>query len=173
MLILEILLGLKSKQGNVTAAFLHADIPEDEKVYIEMPRGFEQYSKNGKRKRLKLRKTLYGLCQSPRAFWQYLMKKMEQCDLKQYELYPCLFIGEEVICITYVDDLIFWSRNDDDIHNLAIKLRELAVDLEQEDDAAGFLVGNLPNGYIRSVPLSQIPVPRDWGFPMDRVQTAY
>ena len=33
-------------------------------------------------------------------------------------------------------------------------------------------VGNLPNGYIRSVPLPRIPVPRDWGFPTGRVQTA-
>ena len=32
MLILEVLLGLKSNQGDVTSAFLHADITEDEKV---------------------------------------------------------------------------------------------------------------------------------------------
>ena len=32
MLILEVLLGLKSKQGDVTAAFLHADLEENEKV---------------------------------------------------------------------------------------------------------------------------------------------
>ena len=69
MLILEILLQLKSKQGNVTAAFLHADLDQEkEKVYVEMPLGFHQ-----KGKVLKLRKTLYGLRQSPRAFWQYLM----------------------------------------------------------------------------------------------------
>ena len=34
MLILEILLGMKSKQGDVTAAFLHADIDEGENVYV-------------------------------------------------------------------------------------------------------------------------------------------
>lgn len=38
-----------------------------------------------------------------------------------------------------MDDLIFWARNEQDIHELAIKLRSLGVDLEQEDDAAGFL----------------------------------
>ena len=32
MLVLELLLGLKSKQCEVTAASLHADIPEDENV---------------------------------------------------------------------------------------------------------------------------------------------
>ena len=40
MLILETILGSKSKQGDVTAAFLHADLPEGEDIYVKMPRGF-------------------------------------------------------------------------------------------------------------------------------------
>ena len=47
MLILEFLLGLNYKQGDVTATFLHTDIPEDEKVYVETPRGFGNFPKNG------------------------------------------------------------------------------------------------------------------------------
>ena len=54
MLILETLLDLNSMQGDVTAAFLHADVGKDEKVYVWMPNGF---SKKGKV--LKLKKTLY------------------------------------------------------------------------------------------------------------------
>ena len=50
MLILKVLLGLKSKQGNVTTAFLHSEIPEGEKVYVDLPCGFEQFSKNGRKK---------------------------------------------------------------------------------------------------------------------------
>ena len=69
MLILEVLLVLNSKQGEFTAEFIHANIPEDEKLYIKIPRGFEKFSKNGRKKCLELKKTLYGLCQSPRALW--------------------------------------------------------------------------------------------------------
>ena len=134
MLILEVLLGLKLKQGDVAAAFLHADLGEDEEVYVRMPRGFEK-----KGKVLKLNKTLYGLRQSPRAFWKYLVEKMELCDMPQSKLDPCLFVGDKVICICYVDDLLFWAKDEKDIHNLAMQLRDLGVDLEQEDDAAGFL----------------------------------
>ena len=36
MLILEVLLGLKSKQGDVSATFLHSDLVKDEKVFVEM-----------------------------------------------------------------------------------------------------------------------------------------
>jgi hypothetical protein len=134
MLILEVLLDLKSKQGDVTAAFLHADLGKDEEVYVEMPRGFKQDGKV-----LKLKKTLYGLRQSPRAFWKYLVEKMDACDMKQSSLDPCLFVGERVIAISWVDDILFWSKDEEHIHELAMKLREAGVDLEQEDDAAGFL----------------------------------
>ena len=134
MLILEVLLGLKSKQGDVLAAFLHATLPDDEHVYIEMPVGFRQPGKV-----LKLKKTLYGLCQSPRAFWKYMVEKMESSGMKQSSFDPCLFIGEKVICVCYVDDLIFWARDEVDIDKIATQLREVGVDLEQETDATGFL----------------------------------
>ena len=69
MLILEILLNLKSKQGDVTVAyFRHAQMDEKEKVYVEMPLSFKKLSSNGKFKVLHLKKTLYGLCQSPCTF---------------------------------------------------------------------------------------------------------
>jgi hypothetical protein len=57
----------------------------------------------------------------------------------QSKLDPCLFVGEKVICISYVDDLIFWACNEKDIHHIAMKSREVGVNLEQETDAAGFL----------------------------------
>jgi hypothetical protein len=54
MFILEVLLGLKSKQGDVTCAFLHADLAPDETVYDDMPLGFNTKSKNGKRQSLEV-----------------------------------------------------------------------------------------------------------------------
>ena len=46
MFIFEVLLVLKSKQDDVTTSFIHEDIPKDEKVYFEIRRGFEYFSKN-------------------------------------------------------------------------------------------------------------------------------
>ncbi len=82
MFILEVLLGLKLKQGDVTCAFLHADLAPGETVYVKMPLGFNVKSKNGKRQVLKLNKTLYGLRESPRAFWKYMTEKLEKVGLK-------------------------------------------------------------------------------------------
>jgi hypothetical protein len=55
------------------------------------------------------------------------------------KLDPCLFDGEKVIHISYVDDMILWACDERDIHHIAMKSREVRVDLEQETDAAGFL----------------------------------
>ncbi len=88
MLILENLLGLKSKQADVTSAFLCATFGEDEKVYVEMPLDFKQCSSNEKFKVLCLKKTLYGLCQSPHAFWKYFNKKLGNCGLPQVTFNP-------------------------------------------------------------------------------------
>ena len=70
MIIIEVFLGLKSKQGDVTADFLHANLGKDKKVFVEMPRGFEVKGKNIRPRVLKLLKMLYRLRQSPRAFWK-------------------------------------------------------------------------------------------------------
>jgi hypothetical protein len=137
MFILQILLRLKSKQSNILCAFLHGELEPGENVYVEMPLGFSQYSKDGTRKVLKLKKTLYGLRQSPQAFWKYITEKLVTCLLEQSKFDPCLFIGTKVICVVYVDDIIFWSKDTVDINSSAMQLHELGVDLEPEADATG------------------------------------
>ncbi len=67
------------------------------------------------------------------------MVKLEQCDLEQSKFDPCLFIVTDVICVVYVDDLILLSKDVPQINGVAMRLRELSVDLEQEDDAPGSL----------------------------------
>ncbi len=81
MLILEVLLGLKSKQGDIIAAFLHELLGPNEHIYCEMPLGFRIPGKV-----LKLKNTLYGLCKSPCAFWKYLVEKITICWTAQSKL---------------------------------------------------------------------------------------
>ena len=44
-----------------------------------------------------------------------------------------------MICICYVDDYLFWSRDESDISEVTENLRGLGVNLQPEDDTAGFL----------------------------------
>ena len=119
ILILTAQLGLKTKQVDYTAAFVHADIdkppgydeitPEQQRrqgVFIEMPRGFKQEGKV-----LKLKKSLYGLKQSPRNFFNHLKTNLIKVGFEQkVDVDPCLFISDKVICITYVDDWLYYGR---------------------------------------------------------------
>ena len=52
---------------------------------------------------------------------------------------PCLFASDKVIAVAYVDDLLFWAKDEADIVALTEKLRAKGLLLEPEDDAAGFL----------------------------------
>ena len=62
---------------------------------------------NGRNKVLKLKKTLYGLRQIPRAFWKYMTSMIEICGIVQSKIDQCLFIGKKVMAIIYVDELFF------------------------------------------------------------------
>jgi len=68
-----------------------------------------------------------------------LTEKLERCGLKQSQLDPYLFIGSCVICIVYVEDLVFWSPKEEYIYKFGERLRSDEVELEEEGDAAGFL----------------------------------
>ncbi len=59
--------------------------------------------------------------------------------MKQSKFDPCLIIGPDIMCIVYVNDLIFWSCNVIKIDRFAMELCKLRVALEQEEHAAGFL----------------------------------
>jgi Reverse transcriptase (RNA-dependent DNA polymerase) len=148
MLILSLVLGLATRQVDYTAAFLqHAHIDEDPNlefmgmeerkrsgVFVEMPKGFAEPGKV-----LKLKKSMYGLKQASRNFFQHLKGKLEKIGFQSSEADPCLFISERVICIVYVDDTLLFSPRAEYIDEFLSQLREENLDLEEEDDVAGFL----------------------------------
>jgi hypothetical protein len=104
-------------------------------VYVDMPRGFKQPGKV-----YKLKRSLYGLRQAPRNFFQHLKTNLESIGFKsQVDVDPCLFISDKVICLTYVDDTLFFSPKQEYIDEAMDKLRQQGMDLEKENDVAGYL----------------------------------
>jgi hypothetical protein len=149
MLILSVILNLSTRQADYTAAFVHAPIdrdpnydsltPEQQRrqgVYVEMPRGFSQQGKV-----LRLKKSLYGLKQSPRNFFQHLKSKLESIGfVAATNIDSCLFISDKVICLCYVDDTLLFSPKQEWIDEVIDKLKNTAdLSVEIEDDVAGFL----------------------------------
>ena len=68
-----------------------------------------------------------------------MVEKLEVCGMKQIKVDPYLFVGEKIMAVLYVDDLLLWSTANQHIIDLGNKLNEVGVDLEEEDDVAGFL----------------------------------
>ena len=100
-----------------------------------MPRGFRRPGKV-----LKLKRSLYGLKQAPRNFFQHLKGKLESVGFESMtDIDPCLFVSDRVICLTYVDDTLWFSPKQEYIDEAMQKLRDAGMDLEKEDDVAGFL----------------------------------
>jgi hypothetical protein len=89
---------------------------------------------------LKLKRSLYGLKQSPRNFFLFLKSKLEAAGFtNQEEIAPCLILSDKCICFVNVDDTLFYSPKAEFIEEAIAKLKALGMELEVEDSVAGFL----------------------------------
>ena len=56
---------------------------------------------------------------------------------------PCLFVHQDMIYLVYVDDYLFFAKDDSRFEKILKKLLGENLTLEREDDVAGFLEDNL------------------------------
>jgi len=109
-------------QLDVKNAFLHGDLQEE--VYMEIPPGFSKYYTTGKVCRLK--KSLYGLKQSPRAWFDRFRRVLCGMGYKQcngdHTVFYRHFGRQIVVLAVYVDDIIITGDNEEEIKQLKKKL---------------------------------------------------
>ena len=116
--------------------FPNGDLEE----YMELPSGFDPERKNGKVCRLK--KSLYGLKQSPSAWFDRFTKSIQQYGYKQARADHTLFyrsLSEKImIVIVYVDDIVVTGNDRVEIERIK---KKLACDFEMKDlgDLRNFL----------------------------------
>ena len=109
---------MKIHQMDVITAFLNGDLNED--IYMEQPPGYVQ---EGKEKLVcKLKKSLYGLKQSPRCWNEKLTQHVKSLGFEESGADPCIFTRRknqkvEIIAI-YVDDLIAITETDEEMRRL-------------------------------------------------------
>jgi hypothetical protein len=114
---------------DVKNAFLNGDLEE---VYMDSPPGFEDEFGS---KVCKLKKSLYGLKQSPRAWFEKFTQSMKKQGCIQRQADHTLFTkfshdGKIIVLIVYVDDIILTG---DDTVEIARVKEKLVVDLEIKD----------------------------------------
>jgi hypothetical protein len=131
-----------TRQVDYTNAFAQAELNED--VYVESPRLFGPAS--GKDKVLHIRKSLYGLQQAPRTFFEKLRAGLLERGWIQSEIDSCLFLRVGMICVVYVDNTIFASANVEDLDAMITSLGIINSDnqrhtfaLRDEGEVSAFL----------------------------------
>nr|GEX12275.1 putative ribonuclease H-like domain-containing protein [Tanacetum cinerariifolium] len=117
-------------QFDVTNAFLHCELKED--VYMDPPLGFVESS--NPRELCHLKKSLYGLKQSPRAWFGRFTLAMRKYGFKQINSDHTLFLkqkGKLVTClIIYVDDMIITGNDEEEMTRLR---KNLFKEFEMKD----------------------------------------
>lgn len=113
---------------------------------------------------LELKRNLYGQRDAPVRFFEHLKTGLEQRNFSQSVNDRCLFISNDVIVLTYVDDCIFFSRSKAKIDKLIHDLREpknkshIAFTLNVESDYEGFLGIDIRPSQIESNALELLQI---------------
>ena len=134
VMILAAKLKLISAQCDITAAFIHGHVTET--IYFHQPRGFHRGQGD---EVLKLKRTLYGLKQSPRYFFEYFTQRLIKQGLTASKFDPCHFMNKSLIVIIYVDDILIYGRTDDEINKFIERMTNDGVALHKEGTAEGYL----------------------------------
>lgn len=151
-------------QMDVTNAFLHGNL--DEEIYMKMPQGYSGIGSriaastnqlSGPRSQLvcKLKKSLYGLRQSPRLWFDKLSLTLLSLGYEQSKADYSLFVSQDgsssTLVLVYVDDLLISGNNQSSVDQLKVMLSQsfhmkdlgpvsYFLGLEIERSAAGFFL---------------------------------
>ena len=140
LLTLSIYKKLHSKQVDFSNAFVQAHLKQGENIYVDVPKGFEYTdSEDNTPCVLKLNRSLYGLVQAPLYWGNHLKSALENHGLIQSACDPCMYIGDGVICLTYVDDCLFFGKDSAKIDSKIKSIQDSGLKLTIEDDIFAFL----------------------------------
>src|SRR5437763_13793796 len=135
---------------DVDPAFLCSLLSQE--VYIEQPEGLEVAGKENWV--CKLNRALYGLKQSPRAWFSLIAPTLVNFNFQQCEADSCIFVhtnanGEKTYIALYVDDFLIAGENEDDIatikgllverferKDLGIAEKFLGIEIEYGEDGS-------------------------------------
>ena len=100
---------------DVQQAFLQGKLDED--LYMQMPPGLPSRSPNGRRIVVKLDRSLYGLKQAGRVWWQLLTGFLLEWGFKQSSIDVCLYTytsptGSILWLLVWVDDTIIVDNDE-------------------------------------------------------------
>lgn len=136
VMIVSWLLNWETSAIDFSSAFVQAilKIP----VWIHLPRGFQ--SSDGKKKCLRLKKSLYGLSEAPRLWYLHLFNALiNKLKFTQSKFDPCLLYKKDMMIIVFVDDCGIFYKDKKDYTSLIKELQAMGFELTEEGSFTKFL----------------------------------
>jgi hypothetical protein len=135
-------------------AFVQAKLEED--VYVNVPAMYADEG-HGRDCCLKLNRSLYGLRQAGLCWYNHLKKAFEDEGLVASEHDPCLFFGDGMVALCYVDDILFFGKDTERLAKFVTQLKDRGMELTDEtEDVYSFLgISVAPNSQTGEVVLTQ------------------
>uniref|UniRef100_A0A2N9HC61 Integrase catalytic domain-containing protein n=1 Tax=Fagus sylvatica TaxID=28930 RepID=A0A2N9HC61_FAGSY len=111
--------GSRLEQLDVKTAFLHGNLEEE--IFMEQPEGFKQ--PGTKNLVCRLKKSFYGLKQSPRQWYKRFDSYMIQIGYTRCEYDCCVYVriledGSYIFLLLYVDDMLIAAKSMCEVNRL-------------------------------------------------------
>ena len=124
MLVIAVELNYEVHMLDVQTAFLNADVEAD--VLVKMVPGYETNNEAGVYLVMKLKKSLYGLRQSPKNWFSTMDVELAIIGFRPLKSDPCVYVYEDetgfAVLTLYVNDILFLSASKPLLNKLKKKL---------------------------------------------------
>ena len=131
-------------QMDIKTAFLHGKI--DKEIFVECPESFNSF-KSGTC--FKLLKSLYGLKQASRIWYETLKDAILKAGFSESEVSACLFFKDGVYLIIYVDDILISGKLEDVTKIKEFLAKEFNLkDLGEVNYFLSMIFNRIKDGYI-------------------------
>ena len=114
-------------QMNVKSAYLHSKIEEE--IYLEQPEGFVKKANSGQKLVCKLNKSIYGLKQAAKNWYEALTSLLLKKGFKRSCNDYCLFVRKEEngtfsYVLVWVDDIVVAGATEEAVNEIKSMLNE-------------------------------------------------
>jgi len=147
VMILALTWGWTTCTCDYSSAFCHSYLPEDNPVWIRIPRGYR--SSMPGQTCLRLKKSLYGTTFAPRLWFDTLSEALIDYGLTQSTHDPCLFAKPGMMAAAWVDDLFLAFEDPAEKDRFLKAMEDKGFTLSMDDTIESFLgikFESLPDG---------------------------
>ena len=136
--LLAVILGMFIAGLDVQSAFLYSRVPDDSPTFMSLPLKIM----NGKKVYWKLKKALYGLPESPQAFYEHVANHLMSNGYTRTQSDPCLFYLRDkdnlTVCFVHVDDFAI-AASSQDLIDAFMRMMMRKYKIKRMDELSGFL----------------------------------